>query len=81
MLKPRWLAKFLAWAGGYFWLPCPICHEPFAGFEWGPESVMETISTGNGVCSKPECVAEARRRNAEFWSKQSSRIIPVAESQ
>lgn len=59
MVRPRFLAKFLANIQGYFWLPCPICKEPFAGFEWG-----ETIykgSHGQGVCSKPECMAEARR--------------------
>lgn len=32
-IKPRILAKFLAWLLGYFWLPCPICGKPFAGFE------------------------------------------------
>jgi hypothetical protein len=61
MIRPRWLAKVLADVGGYFWLPCPICKEPFAGFEWG-ESIM-TGNLGQGVCSKPECGAEARKRS------------------
>lgn len=63
MIRPRILSKILADIGGYFWLPCPVCHEPFAGFEWGDESLMETLDRGTGVCSKPACVAEARRRN------------------
>ena len=50
MIKRRWLAKLLANVGGYFWMPCPICHEPFAGFEWGQESIQETVCTGTGVC-------------------------------
>lgn len=68
MIRPRWLARLLAWYGGYFWLPCPICGEDFAGFEWGEESLQRTFSTGEGLCSKPECVAEAKRRNALFWA-------------
>lgn len=62
MIQPRFIAKFLASAGGYFWLPCPICDEPFAGFEWG-ESIV-TGSSGRGVCSKPSCCEEARRRSS-----------------
>lgn len=36
MIRPRWLAKFLAWIGRYFWIPCPICRQYFAGFEQDP---------------------------------------------
>jgi hypothetical protein len=61
MLRPRFMVRLVAWAVGYFWLPCPICNEPFAGFEWG-ETII-TGSGGRGVCSKPECCAEARRRS------------------
>ena len=32
-IYPRFLAQFLAWLIGYFWLPCPHCGEMFAGFE------------------------------------------------
>ena len=59
MIKPRFVARFLAWVGGYFWLPCPVCNEPFAGFEWG-ESIM-TGNRGRGVCAKKACCEEARR--------------------
>jgi hypothetical protein len=65
MMKPRWLACCLAWIANYFWLPCPICGENFAGFEWG-ESLMRTLGSGEGTCSKPECIAETRKRNKEF---------------
>lgn len=35
MIHPRWLAKLIADRFGYFWLECPNCHRPFAGFETG----------------------------------------------
>ena len=74
MIRPRFVAQAAACIGGYFWLPCPICKEPFAGFEWGSESLMTSASRGIGVCSKPGCEAEARKRNATI------RGIPVAFS-
>ena len=39
-MMPREAAKAKADREGKFWLPCPICGEPFAGFEWA-----ETLST------------------------------------
>jgi hypothetical protein len=78
MIHPRFVAKFLAKVGGYFWLPCPICQEPFAGFEWGSECLHTTPNSGTGVCSKPECEAEARQRNEQFWSAQGIRIVRVS---
>jgi len=63
MVKPRWFAHLLAHLGGYFWLPCPVCREPFAGFEWTSGTIMSTEISGTGVCSKPACIAEAHCRN------------------
>jgi len=71
MIQPRWLARFMAWFGGYFWMPCPICHEPFAGFEWGPQSLMKDSSSGTGVCSKPSCITEAALRNKALYQGQA----------
>lgn len=62
MIRPRIIAKILARLGGYFWLPCPICNEPFAGFEWRGEAIMKG-NRGQGVCNKPACCAEAQRRS------------------
>lgn len=62
---PRWVARLLAFLGGYFWLPCPLCRRPFAGFEWPlGESLMVDWFRAEGVC--PDCVLESRRRNADF---------------
>lgn len=65
MLADRVLAEWLAVAGGYFWLPCPLCHENFAGFEWGVGSLVTDPATGSGrgVCSKKECEEEADRQS------------------
>ena len=76
MIRPRWVAKCIAHLGGYFWLPCPICAEPFAGFEWGEnQSLMKSLTTGVGVCNKTSCKAEARRRNEELYAKLGTRIV------
>jgi hypothetical protein len=77
MIHPRWFARLVASIGGYFWLPCPICNEPFAGFEWGEESLRQTFATGIGVCSKPSCVAEAKRRNEVFYAARGIRVAKL----
>ena len=66
MRKPKWMRKARANAGGYFWLPCPICGEMFGGFEWkSGHSLMTSKSEGVGVCPKKKCKEEADRRNLE----------------
>ena len=52
---PRWIARLQAFVMGYFWAPCPLCGEPFAGFESGHIGTLD----GRIVCNKPACVAEA----------------------
>lgn len=59
-LKPRWIAKFFAHFLGYFWLPCPICQKPFAGYEIAG-FLKTNAHSGNAIC--PNCVDEADRRN------------------
>jgi hypothetical protein len=44
MLRPRFLARFLAWLGGYFWIPCPLCGRYFAGFEWTSDQYSSDIT-------------------------------------
>jgi hypothetical protein len=59
---PRWMHRTYARLGGYFWLPCPLCGQYFAGHEWrdhdgkssvihNPDSIYET--SGRGNC--PDC--------------------------
>lgn len=56
MRLPRWLARFWATLWGYFWQECPICREPFAGFEWrAGDSIPIRGEPGTflGIC--PDC--------------------------
>ena len=45
----RFIHQNFARQYGYFWLPCPVCHEPFGGHEWGPGdedgdcSIIDTV--------------------------------------
>ena len=66
---PRWLAYVIAKLGGYFWIPCPVCGDGFAGFEVGSHtSGVQHRDEGDGtrsykiVCNKGKCQAEARRQ-------------------
>lgn len=57
---PRWVQFLKAKWGGYFWLPCPVCHRKFGGHEWKFEtnrifSIPDEPWRGEGVCSM-ECV-------------------------
>ena len=56
--QPRWWQHIRAEIGGYFWLPCPICHKEFGGHE---ESGMlyEGNGDGTGVCLN--CVKKAQK--------------------
>ncbi len=62
----RWLNRWYAKALAYFWLPCPICGEPFGGQETLPGHVVwGTESQGSCVCYKEACYREALKRNKE----------------
>ena len=71
MIRPRFIAQFLAWLLGYFWLPCPVCKEYFAGFETDRGSGAVLVREEDGdhmycVCSKSACVAEGRRQQMAY---------------
>jgi hypothetical protein len=75
MIYPRFLARFLAWLGGYFWLPCPVCREPFAGFEALHASGCVVVEEADGehmygVCPKPDCQAEGERTYHAYMQKR-----------
>jgi hypothetical protein len=60
----RCIERARARAGGYFWLPCPVCNVAFSGREWAPvtnghESSIPELGntwTGTGIC--PSCTAK-----------------------
>lgn len=66
MIFPRWLSRLMAALGGYFWLPCPVCHESFAGFECGRYSVMESPGLGTCACRKLNCQEVAKASYERF---------------
>ncbi len=62
----RWLNRWYAKALGYFWLPCPICVEPFGGHEFLPNHhLWISSSKGKVICYKQACYLEALKRNKE----------------
>lgn len=46
--RPRFVHKFVAWLMGYFWLPCPLCGENFAGYEDGDYILPDPYEPGRG---------------------------------
>lgn len=60
MRLDRLAQKMLAASCGYFWIPCPVCREPFGGHEWrdvdGLPSIVPDPGTRHlhlGIC--PDC--------------------------
>ena len=60
-IRPRFVAKFLAWLLGYFWLPCPLCGEYFSGFEIGPASMF--VSTNKYGVRRVVCSDHAKKED------------------
>lgn len=70
----RWLNRWYAKALAYFWLPCPICGEPFGGHEhlpghsfWFKSNLGLNLRSNKGymVCYKTSCYQQARRITEE----------------
>lgn len=75
LVQPRWIARVWAKLFGYFWLPCPVCQEPFAGFEWGAFSMMTGPHAGTGACAKAECQAVAEKSTRNYYTSQGLRFV------
>ena len=60
--KREWNQTVAKWFG-YFWIPCSVCGEYFAGFEWLEGHTIQRGCEGEGVCYKLECKNEARKRS------------------
>ena len=72
LMKPRWIVKVMAHYRGYFWLPCPICGENFAGYEW--KCSNQTLYLGNGrgdgVCPKESCIMKAHTLSSKVRKEE-----------
>lgn len=77
MKVPRRVAEFLASSFGYFWLPCPLCGQMFAGFEihesaraiplYSPPGIAKSVCRRHqpGVY-REDLLAQA---NGTYWSR------------
>lgn len=74
MIRDREIARWVADTAGQFWLPCEICGEHYAGFEWG-ETLRTAWNSGHGTCAKERCRAETLHRNVE-WVREH---LPTAD--
>ena len=64
---PRMFHRLYASVMGYFWIPCPICGEPFGGHETPDVGLMTSWTDGKCICLG--CEEEAERRNEEFMAQ------------
>jgi hypothetical protein len=64
MTRWRWWAWLRSFAGRYFWLPCPLCRKPFAGYESAADGLMADWYSQTLVCKN--CGPAAQRLNA-IW--------------
>lgn len=64
----RLLEKAKAHAGGYFWLPCDICGEPFGGHEKPNGWLLR--SPGRSTMTCPDCPG--------YWMEQDGRYVQLA---
>lgn len=68
--------RLKAHAGGYFWLPCPMCGEPFAGFETAPMlAVPVTDHTDACVCRT--CEDEYITATAPLCARVGHEPVPI----
>jgi hypothetical protein len=70
-MTPTWLRRWRARAGNYFWLPCDLCGQYFAGYEWTLPHQTLCISMNHGVavcrkCAGSEAVFESERRFGRY---------------
>lgn len=79
MIYPRFVARFFAWLLGYFWLPCPVCKQPFAGFEAaiGSGVIVDEPDGPHAYCTclKPSCMAEGERQRMDYMQRRWATMI------
>lgn len=81
--RPRWLNRWWAWLGGYFWIPCPRCGRMFGGHEWAgtdweaPGHDGHAPMYGSATCHY--CPGERTRVDGEWreghWSYVDGELV------
>lgn len=66
---------------GYFWLPCPLCGRTFGGHEAPQGALLLSYGSGVSTCPDPACVAEARRRSAEYLSHITLQYVEPSDEE
>lgn len=79
--KARRIEEKYAHANGFFWLPCPVCGEPFGGHEVDWDAVHAFVDSqdapGYGALICPRCVGR-HGGDASFQdSLDSSQVVQV----
>ena len=75
-MKSKFVRWFRAFIGGYFWLPCPICGEPFGGNE--PHGRWYQ-GLGSGVSTCINCAPEAgMRTSAALREEKAQELVYLA---
>jgi len=70
------IKRIYAKLNGYFWLPCPLCHDMFGGFEasntslwykviWDEKHEFPIGTKGHTVCRK--CAKKAQEINYQKY--------------
>lgn len=68
--RPRWPHRLYAGLMGYFWIPCPLCGDPFGGQETTGAAIGKAGRPPNeGMCVCPRCVdrPEVHEHDVAFW--------------
>lgn len=78
--QSRWLQKVIAWFGGYFWLPCPICLKNFGGHEWADGHHGLYNGDGTYTCVCPNCEEKAKKLNILKYGKELPFAFPLTLS-
>jgi hypothetical protein len=85
--KRRWMRRHRlrrqvhAFAGRYFWLPCPLCGEESGGHEWIGRIVLPRdsgtpgVEGGTGVC--PACELDLGAQAAAICDREGHRLVTV----
>lgn len=70
-LRYRWFNWLYAFFGGYFWLPCPLCHKKFGGHEIGPARIWsDPCLTGGSSCCLEHPIEDSCYRDFDGTLKQ-----------
>ena len=77
--RPRFLHHWWAILAGYFWLPCPLCSQPFGGQEQHGGSIADSSYPNDPTRGRVVCILCADRpevaaHDARVWAYVRHRV-------